>query len=70
MSVIDVIIEVASDLIGGRVSWSFYVGLAFAVAFAITSYWLISAAPWSSVFAVAVFAVMLIGAIIWESRSL
>jgi hypothetical protein len=70
MSVIDVIIEVASDLIGGRVSWRFYVSLAFAVAFAITSCWLISAAPCSSVFAVVVFAVMLIGAIIWESRSL
>jgi hypothetical protein len=61
MSVIDVIIEVASDLIGGRVSWRFYAGLAFAVAFAITLYWLISAAPCSSVFAVAVFAVMLMG---------
>ncbi len=70
MSVIDAIIEVASDLIGGRVSWRFYVGLAFGVASAIMSYWLISPAPWSSLSAVAVFVVALVGAMIWESRSL
>jgi membrane protein YdbS with pleckstrin-like domain len=70
MSVVDVIIEVATDLIGGRVSWRFYVGLAFGVVLAIMSYWLISAAPWSSVSAVSVFLVALVGAIMWESRSL
>jgi hypothetical protein len=64
----EIIIEVATNLGGGNVSWRFYLSLGMAVLVAAALYWLLPPIAWRLWTTAAAFVIGLATGIVWESR--